>query len=228
MQSKEMLMSAITLLILLSAGLAVADDPSPGGNACAEPVFPDYEGSDIIYGLPFLFETLEESLVFTAPCMISDDFTCLNSGYIDFIEIWAVYIAGGGNPSNYNIELRGNGSSGPGSVISSHSSIAVNHSNTGYTYMGCPLWYTEISVNNIWFTGETQYWIAIQTTGNTGWHGWLCTTQTWGDMTYLSQDNGASWESSLSHYGAAYGQFMVLSGSVDLSRNSWGAIKTLF
>jgi hypothetical protein len=221
-------MNAITLLTL-SAGFAAAAAPGLlGGIVDAEPVFPDYSGSDLIYGLPFVYEDLEDAPMFMAPYMTADDFTCTNSGYIDFIEIWAIYVAGGGNPSNYNIELRNTSAAGPGSIVSSHASTSANHTNTGYTYLGHSLWYTEITVDNIFFAGGTGYWLAIQTTGNTGWHGWLCTTQTWGDMTYFSQNNGASWESSQSHYGTAYGQFMVLSGSVGLSRNSWGAIKTLF
>jgi hypothetical protein len=221
-------MSTVTLLTLLSAGFATATDPSPSGNAGAEPIFPDYPGSDLIYGLPFVHEDLEDAPYFMAPYMTADDFTCTNSGYIDFIEIWAIYLAGGGNPSNYNIELRNTGVVGPGSIVSSHSSTNVNHTNTGYTLWGYTLWYSEITVDNIFFNGGTEYWLAIQTIGNTGSHGWLCTTQTWGDMSYYSQNNGASWESSLSHFGTAYGQFMVLSGSVALYRNSWGAIKTLF
>ena len=51
-------------------------------------------------------------------------------------------------------------------------------------------------MDNIFFNGGTQYWLAIQTTDNPGWHGWLCTTQTWGDMTYFSQDNGSSWQAA--------------------------------
>lgn len=228
MQSKEKQMNSITLTTLLSAGFAAAADPSSGGIACVEPVFPDYSGSDLIYGLPFVYEDLEDAPFFMAPYMTADDFTCTNSGYIDYIEIWAIYIAGGGNPSNYNIELRNTGAEGPGSIVSSHASISVNHTNTGYTFWGYTLWYSEITADQIFFNGGTQCWLAIQTIGNTGAHGWLCTTQTWGDMSYFSPNNGASWESSQSHFGTAYGQFMVLSGSVGLSRNSWGAIKTLF
>lgn len=221
-------MNAITLLTLLSAGLAAAADPGLGVTADVEPIFPDDPGGDLIYGLPFVHEDLEDAPYFMAPYMTADDFICTNSGYIDFIEIWAIYLAGGGNPSNYNIELRNTGAVGPGSIVSSHASTNVNHTNTGYTLWGYTLWYSEITVDNIFFNGGTEYWLAIQTIGNTGSHGWLCTTQTWGDMSYYSQNNGASWESSLSHFGTAYGQFMVLSGSVGLARNSWGAIKTLF
>jgi hypothetical protein len=220
-------MSAVSFLALLSAGFYSAVGETPGGIGDTGTVSPSFTEDGLIYGLPFVYEDLEDAPMFMAPYMVADDFTCNNSGYIDFIEIWAIYIAGGGRPSNYNIELRRNGASGPGSIISSHASTSANHTNTGYTFLGHSLWYTEITVDNIFFNGGTQYWLAIQTTGNTGWHGWLCTTQTWGDMTYFSQDNGLLWVSSQSHYGTAYGQFMVLSGSVGLSRNSWGAIKML-
>jgi hypothetical protein len=222
-------MNTVALLTLLSAGHATVARSGQGVAVDVEPTFPDYPGCELIYGLPFMYEDLEDASFFMAPYMTADDFTCTNSGYIDFIEIWAVYVytAGGGKPSNFNIELRNTGAAGPGSIVSSHASTSANHTNTGYTYLGHSLWYTEITVDNIFFNGGTEYWLAIQTTGNPGWHGWLCTTQTWGDMSYYSQNNGASWESSLSHFGTAYGQFMVLSGSVGLSRNSWGAIKTL-
>ena len=102
-------MNTVALLTLLSAGFAAAADPSLDGIADVQLIFPDYPGGDLIYGLPFVHEDIEDAPMFMAPCMTADDFTCTNSGYIDFIEMWAIYVAGGGNPSNFNIELRNTG-----------------------------------------------------------------------------------------------------------------------
>lgn len=177
---------------------------------------------------PFVYENLANGLGFSSPnsWMVADDFTSPNSGWIDKIEIWAIYASG--NATGFNMQLRADGGSGPGSIVSSHTSTACTHANTGFTSWGYPLYYTEITAPTFWFTYGTKYWFALQTTGGAGAHYWLCANQTWADMTYFSDDNGVSWTSSEEEWGAPYEQFLILTGYLPLERESWGGIKALF
>lgn len=179
---------------------------------------------------PFVFENLVNGLAFSSPnsWMIADDFnSSLSSGYIDKIEIWAIYSAS--NCTGFNIQIRQDtGDAGPGSVFGSTTSASVSHTNTGFTNWGYVLWHTEIEPIQPLFFADEKYWLAMQTTGGAGIHYWLCANQTWADMTYFSPNNGASWTSSQSTWGTAYEQFMILSDPTSLERNTWGGIKILF
>ncbi len=221
-------MRIFALLTIVLAGFALAADTSLGHLSDAVTIIPEIAGDDIICSQPFVFAGLVNGVGFSSPnsWMIADDFTYAYGGYIDRIEIWAIYASG--NATGYNIQLRAEGAPGPGSIVSSHTSSAVNHISTGFSSWGYALWYSDITVGNITFTGGTKYWLAMQTTGGAGAHYWLATNQTWADMTYFSANNGSSWSSSQTEWGAPYEQFMILSGSTALTRDSWGAIKTLF
>ena len=177
---------------------------------------------------PFVYENLANGLGFSSPnsWMVADDFTHPFDGYIDLVEIWAIYASS--NATGFNIQLRADSGSGPGSIVSSHTSTAVNHTNTGFSNWGFPLYYTEITTPNIDFTGGTKYWLAMQTTGGAGAHYWLCANQTWADLSYFSTNNGSTWVSSQAEFGAPYEQFMIISGVTSLTRDSWGSIKSLF
>ncbi len=50
----------------------------------------------------------------------------------------------------------------------------------------------------------------------------------WNSQLYFSSDNGETWQSSLSTWGASYGVFMIISGSTGLERDTWGSIKGCF
>jgi len=219
-------MRCFVVLSLVIAGFAFA--ATDLGHINGEAIAPVVAGADEICSQPFDYATLTNGVGFAGAnsWMMADDFTCADGGYIDLIEIWAIY--GGGNASSINIELRSDGGAGPGAVVSSHISTSCTHENTGLSQWGYPLWYTQIDVENIDFAGATKYWLAMQTTGTPGPDYWLAANQTWADMCYFSDDNGASWRSSLSEWGVAYEQFMILTGTTSLARDTWGSIKVLF
>jgi len=179
---------------------------------------------------PFVYENLANGLGFSSPnsWMDADDFTHPFDGYIDLVEIWAIYASG--NATGFNIQLRADSGAGPGSILSSHTSTSCTHANTGFTSWGYPLYCTEITYFNlpIFFLGGTKYWFALQTTGGAGAHYWLCANQTWADMSYFSANNGYNWSSSQFEWGTPYEQFMILTGYLQLDRSSWGEIKALF
>ena len=179
---------------------------------------------------PFVYENLANGLGFssTNSWMIADDFNmALQTGFIDRIELWAIYSSA--NCTGFNIQIRHDtGGAGPGSIAASTTSSGVSHTNTGYTNWGYTLWYTDVyPVQQLSFADE-KYWLAMQTTGGAGAHYWLATSQTWAEMTYFSQNNGSTWSSSQATWGAPYEQFMILSANVALERDSWGAVKALF
>lgn len=219
-------MRFVAMLSLVLAGFAFA--ATDLGHIDAETITPEIAGTDVICSQVFVYANLVNGVGFSSPnsWMIADDFTFAQGGYIDFVQIWAIYASG--NATGFNIQLRADGGAGPGSVVSSHTSTACTHANTGYTNWGYPLYYTEITTPQITFVAGTKYWFAMQTTGGAGAHYWLCTNQTWADMTYFSANNGSSWSSSQTEWGAPYEQFMILSGFTSLTRDSWGSIKTLF
>lgn len=220
-------MKFVAMLSLVLAGFAFAATDL-GQLPNVETITPEIAGSDVICSQPFVFAALINGVGFSQPnsWMIADDFTYAQGGYIDLVEIWAIYTSG--NATGFNIQLRADGGAGPGSIVSSHTSTAVAHTNTGLTSWGYNLWDSEITVGNIDFLAGTKYWFAMQSTGGAGAHYWLSANQTWADMTYFSANNGSSWSSSQAEFGAPYEQFMILSGSTALTRDSWGSIKTLF
>jgi len=220
-------MKFVAMLSLVLAGFAFANTDL--GHINAETIVPEITGDDVFCSQVFVYANLTNGLGFSSPnsWMIADDFTYAMGGYIDFIQIWAIYASS--NATGFNIQLRADGGAGPGSIVSSHTSTACTHANTGYTQWGYPLWYTEITTPDIAFTAGTKYWIAMQTTGGAGAHYWLAANQAWADMTYFSANNGSSWNSSQAEWGVPYEQFMILSGEVSaLTRDSWGSIKSLF
>jgi hypothetical protein len=223
-------MKITALIVVLLAGLALAAPPSQLGHLNQELIPVGVSLEDVICSQPFVFANLVNGVGFSQPnsWMIADDFTYAVDGYIDNIEIWAIYASA--SCTGFNIQLRSDSGSGPGAIVQSTTSGTPYHENTGLSQWGYAIWYTEVApTDNITFTGGTKYWFAMQTTGGAGAHYWLCTSQTWADQTYFSQDNGGSWITSQAAWGEAYEQFMILSGAeTSLTRDSWGAIKSLF
>lgn len=199
----------------------VSDPGSPAGNPRLE---------DQYCYQPFVFENLINGLGFSSPnsWMIADDFnTGLYIGYIDMIEVWAIYSSS--NCTGFNIQVRHDtGGTGPGSISGSTTAAGVYHTNTGYTNWGYVLWHTEIEPLQPLFISDEKYWLALQTTGGAGAHYWLSANQTWAEMTYFSSNGGNTWSSSQATWGTPYEQFLVVTGNVPLERDSWGRIKVLF
>ncbi|MFO7626948.1 MAG: hypothetical protein R6V62_06800 [Candidatus Fermentibacteraceae bacterium] len=214
----------VLLLIQSPDNLGHIPSVSPEAALLGDPLWEEY----YCCSQPFVYENLANGLGFSSPnsWMVADDFTYPFDGYIDLVQIWAIYASS--NATGFNIQLRADSGSGPGSIVSSHTSTDCTHSNTGYTSWGYPLYYTLITTPNIDFTGGTKYWFAMQTTGGSGAHYWLCANQTWADMTYFSQNNGSTWSSSQAEWGEPYEQFLILTGYLPLERDSWGGIKVLF
>jgi hypothetical protein len=219
-------MKFVAMLSLVLAGFAFA--ATDLGHIDAETITPEIAGEDVFCSQVFVYANLTNGVGFSSPnsWMIADDFTYAQGGYIDFVQIWAIYASG--NATGFNIQLRADGGAGPGSIVSSHTSTAVTHANTGFTSWGYALYYTEITTPDINFNAGTKYWFAMQTTGGAGAHYWLAANQAWADMTYFSANNGSSWSSSQAEWGAPYEQFLIISGNVALERDSWGAVKALF
>ncbi len=213
----------VLLLIQSPDNLGQIPSVSPAMSLLGDPPWEEYYCSQ-----PFVYENLANGLGFSSPnsWMIADDFTAPSGSYIDLVQIWAIYASG--NATGFNIQLRADSGSGPGSIVSSHTSTSCTHVNTGFTSWGYPLYYTEITTSNIPFSSGVKYWFALQTTGGAGAHYWLCANQTWADMTYFSANNGSSWSSSQEEWGAPYEQFLILTGYLPLDRSSWGGIKALF
>jgi len=220
-------MRIVVLVALMVAAFAFAD-ATQLGEISAHAGIPAVAGDDIICSQPFDYGTLINGVGFSSPnsWMIADDFTYAMDANIDQIEIWAIYASG--NATGYNIQVRNDGGAGPGTVYASGVSSGVVHTNTGLSQWGYPLWYSVIDAD-LDFVGGSTYWLAMQTTGGAGAHYWLATPNVYDDMTYFSQDNGSTWQSSQTAWGAPYDQFMIISGfNNSLTRDSWASIKTLF
>ncbi len=219
----------ITLVIaLLVAGFAVADATQLGHLEGAVAVGGTIAGDDIFCSQPFDFGALENGVGMSEGngWMITDDFNPADGGTIDMVEIWAIYAAG--NTTGFNIELREDASAAPGAIIDTYGSTAVDHTNTGMSQWGYSLWYTIIDTEDIMVDGGMIYWLVLQTVTGTGPDYWLAGPNANGGMTYFSDNGGSSWQSSQNAWGAPYDQFMIISGTVSLSRDTWGTIKTLF
>jgi hypothetical protein len=219
-------MRILVLVSLLLAAFAFADDTQLGAIEAQFGV-PAVAGDDVICSQPFDYATLINGVGFSSgnSWMIADDFTFGSDANIDLIEIWAIYASG--NATGYTIQLRADGT-GPGAIYTSGVSSAVTHTNTGLSQWGYALWYSAISAD-LDFVGGPTYWLAMQTTGGAGAHYWLATPNVNGDETYFSADNGATWSSSTTNWGAPYDQFMIISGlETSLARDTWASIKTLF
>lgn len=219
-------MQMIVLSILLGT-LALEGIPAVvgGSSSPVTPPLPDYY--DVACSQPFNYSALASGLGFSGSnsFMLADDFTTTSPSNINYIEIWAIYTSG--NPTSFRVQFRSD-ASGPGAILTDFNTTAVFHVNTGLSWYGYPLWYTEISPG-VTFTASpgTKYWFCLQTlTGGMSY--WLSASQTWADMAYHSSNNGSTWLSSQQVFGAAYEQFVILSDIVALERNSWGGIKTLF
>lgn len=182
---------------------------------------------DVICSQPFEYVNLAQGLGFGGNngWMLADDFTPVDQGNINCYEIWAIYSQG--IPSNMRIQMRSD-TGGPGSIMTDFTTSQVSHINTGLFSWGYSLWYTEISPGVTFTANEgTKYWVCLQTVGVYNSY-WLCANQQWADQSYFSSDDGATWTSSQSSWGAPYELFMILSDIVALERNSWGGIKVLF
>ncbi len=160
--------------------------------------------------------------------MLADDIQFAGLGAIFTIDIWAVY------PDNYpydfNIQLRSNTPTGPGEIIESTTANSISNDNTSLSVFGHPIYHTKIDPFHTLEATGGIVWLTLEPLiAGGGYAYWLCTNQTWGEMSYCSEDHGSNWISSLERYGEAYEQFMVIEGQyLPLVRNSWGSIKTSF
>lgn len=221
-------MKLVTLFALVLAGFVFAADHQLG-HLGAEMIEVEIAGDDVICSQPFDFGNLQNGLGFSAnnSWMMADDFDVSMGGYIDFLEIWTIYA--GGPTGAYNLQVREDSGAGPGAVAASTTSSSVTNWNTGFVQWGYQIYFSEVELtDDLPYTAGTKYWFAAQTSGS-GPDYWLCTNNTWGDMSYWSGNNGTSWNSSAAEFGVAYCQYFILTGEyTSLSRDSWGAIKTLF
>ena len=183
----------------------------------------------IICSQPFAYETLEVGLMFSqyGQWMIADDVIFAGPGNITNIQIWAIYPYS--TCTDFNIQLRSNSSAGPGTIIDSTSASSVTHTGTGLYKWDYEIYHTEIIPQyGLISPGGGIFWLALQTNSYDPAY-WLGPGRTWNAMTYISENNGASWTSSLDVYGEAFEQFFILDGQyLQLQRTSWGSIKNSF
>jgi hypothetical protein len=209
------------LLVLVIATLAFANNL---GHVFCDPITPQV--NDYICSQPFNYSNISNALGFsdTNNWMIADDFIYPADGFIEYIEIWAIYT--GTNPTGFNVQLMSDNSM-PDEILVQASTIDVNHEDTGLYKWGYKIYFTTIVLTEpMPFYAYTKYWFALQTTGGTNQNYWICTLQTWADMTYFNNNN--NWASSYATWGYAYEQFIIISGRTSLSRSTWGSIKASF
>jgi len=84
-------MKFVAMLSLVLAGFAFANTDL--GHINAETITPEIAGEDVICSQVFVYANLTNGLGFSSPnsWMIADDFTYAMGGFIDFIQIWAIY-----------------------------------------------------------------------------------------------------------------------------------------
>lgn len=184
----------------------------------------------IICSQPFSYESLQAALLFSQGVqrMVADDVIFAGPGNITNIQIWAIYPYP--TCTDFNIQLRSNTAAGPGTIIDSSTASSVTHTGTGLYKWGYEIYHTEIIPQYALTTpGGGIYWLALQTNTYLDFDYWLGPSRTWNDMTYISENNGASWISSLDACGEAFEQFFILDGQyLQLHRTSWGSIKSSF
>jgi len=73
------------------------------------------------------------------------------------------------------------------------------------------------------------YWFCFQAVNNSSV---ACPVDNnhpdWNSECFFSSNNGESWQSSGSTWGASFGVFIIISGTTGLERSTWGSIKGCF
>jgi hypothetical protein len=227
-------MKKVLLACVLMAGAAFAaqselGDISHGVIPVPGDGFPGTD--DVIVSQPFAYASLQNGLGFSSgnSWMLADDITPVADTPIGSMELWTIYA--GGNPTTIHIEAR-NDAAGPGStVLYTNDCTALVTTSTGLYQWGYLLMNTVATIDaaaEYHPVGGTKIWWALQTAGSAGPDYWLAAGQLWADQVYFSQDNGSSWVSSTSAWGAPYESFMILNSGVGLSADTWAGIKTSF
>lgn len=229
-------MKRMLFLCALMAGAAFAAQSDLGdlGNGSGSTIIPGhFPGTDdVITSQPFAFENLQNGVAFSTSnnWMMADDITPAGDAQITDIEIWDCYA--GPQMTELKVEIRADGGSQPtGAAIYSFSTTAITHTTTGlYAWGSYELFDVVATIDAASAytpTPGTKVWFCLQATSSSAAY-WLCTFQTWGDMSYFSGDNGATWSSSQAEWGYAYEQYMILEGESALTADTWAGIKSSF
>ena len=221
-------MKLFVILLAVVATVALADSNQLGhlGQAFV-PAGPATD--DVMCSQPFDFATLQNGLGCNSAnsWMIADDVTNTTGEMLDMVEVWMIFTGSGA--SQYNFTLFEAAMDAPGSTVFwSGSETSITNTDTGLTNWGYAIWNSVCQfAAPVEVTASVTYWFALQTESSTTDY-FLCTDQKWADETYFSTDNGGSWVSSTTEFGAAYEQFMILNTVDALDRCTWGEIKAVF
>lgn len=219
----------VLLAVLLAAAAFAADTELGHVGAITPGISPDTD-ADIV-SQPFDFGTLQNGLSCSSQYtrMMADDFTPATAADLAMVDIWMIYSSS--QASTIKFQARNDNSGSPGSTVEWETDCSnLTHTDTGFSQWGYDLIYTEAVIDPGSYFSPTPgvcYWFVVQTQ-STGNDFWLCTNQTWAEMSYFSDNNGDTWTSSQGMWGTAYEQFMVLMTPTALQRSTWADIKALF
>ncbi len=226
-------MKRFVFLCVLSAGAAFAAETSLGNLGNGAVTLPgQFPGTDdVITSQPFSFENLRNGLGFQDTWMLADDITPAGDARITSIEIWDCY--GGSQMTGLKVQIRADGGSGPtGDPLYSYETTDITHTTTGlFAWGSFEIFDVVATIDHASAyspTPGTKVWFCLQATGCSSIAYCCACYQTWGDMCYFSEDNGANWRSSEGEWGNAYEMFMILEGEAALTTDTWAGIKSSF
>lgn len=220
---------------MASAAFAAQSDLGDLGNNSESAIVPGhFPGTDdVITSQPFDYAALQNGVGFSSgnSWVMADDITPAGDAQITDIEIWDCY--NGTQMTGLKVEIRADGGSQPtGAALYSFETTAITHTTTGLyawgSYELIDVVATIDAASAYTPTPGTKVWFCLQATGCSGYAYWCACNQTWGDMSWFSTDNGASWTSSEYNWGAAYEQYMILEGESALTADTWAGIKSSF
>jgi len=224
-------------VMFLSTSNMILHTPDPTDSriihlqGCCAPVM-NLSTDDVLVSQPFTYASLISGFGCCSgdSFMISEDFSVAGDFSVDELEIWMIYSSG--TPvTQYNLGFQGDAGNGPDGVfVWQGMETVISNVNTGLTSWGYELWYAHVTISDCpVIPGPEVYWFCLQAESGPSVY-WLGTDNPtgWGSMFYLSLDDGATWDSSLTQFGAPFATFFILQSATSLERCSWGEIKALF
>jgi len=211
-------MRSLTLVLVLSACavFAASTDLGEVSHGGAAYVTPEPNGF-----LDLLYETIEFDYaqlvngIATAPSygwVSADDFILDEDSVIEDITYWVLVNS---TASGYVHRFwNDTGGSGPGSELD-QAPATYELTSTGYSQWGYVIYECNIDIDPDYEIGAGHYWGASWFTS--GFWYIAVASNAWDDMAYFDYGGSGSgpWYSSQSQWGAAYGFFQVIEGSID-------------